>query len=152
MEGSALHAGTQAPGSKLQTPSWQELADEKKPVPEIPTSTITVIPEAGGARNAWVRLPHLGPVGLCVFRLLGPRIPKVPRRMLLPVIAPCCLAHDEVLSTREYRSLGAKIPKTLEGLPDDQPESINCFFAGLGYDARMLQAGLSLLGIRRSHQ
>lgn len=26
-----------------------------------------------------------------------------------------------------------------EGLPDDQPESINCFFAGLGYDARMLQ-------------
>ncbi|CAE7506101.1 unnamed protein product [Symbiodinium microadriaticum] len=48
----------------------QELSDEKKPVPEIPTSTITVIPE---------------------------------------------------------------------GLPDDQPESINCFFAGLGYDARMLQ-------------
>ncbi|CAE7723848.1 unnamed protein product [Symbiodinium sp. CCMP2592] len=48
----------------------QELSDEKKPVPEIPTSTITVIPE---------------------------------------------------------------------GLPDDQPESISCFFAGLGYDARMLQ-------------
>ena len=64
-----------------------------------------------------------------------------------------CLAHDEVLPTREYRSLiRCQNPETLEGLPDDQPESINCFFAGLGYDARMLQAGLSLLGIRRSHQ
>ena len=27
-----------------------------------------------------------------------------------------------------------------QGLPADQPESIDCFFAGIGYDARMLQA------------
>ena len=27
-----------------------------------------------------------------------------------------------------------------QGLPADTPENTHCFFAGLGYDARMLQA------------
>eukprot|EP00913_Durusdinium_trenchii_P019551 g18378.t1 len=31
---------------------------------------------------------------------------------------------------------------TAEGLPSDSPDKMHCFFAGLGYDARMLQAAL----------